>query len=183
MLSSQRGVIISLIYQSDGAGGSKDQGVQLEGCVATDCGKKPSSSTGARLEKLRNVARGVDEEVEGTTHVFHFHKYRTINVASRFWPEEISPCEINLSAVDEAGVVDAIFDIDCDDDFEDDSQIDMTEDKYVVSRHCLAKLLDMLPFKHCSKCGKTVTYKMMTAGCTVIVIWNKYVVPQRNTAL
>ncbi|KAH3790836.1 hypothetical protein DPMN_169044 [Dreissena polymorpha] len=99
-------------------------------------------------------------------------------VTTQFWPEEISPCEINFQsddeAVDEAGVVDAIFDIDCD-DFEDDSQIvgsekllgevteeDMTEDKYVVSRHCLAKLLDMLPFKHCSK------------------VQNKYVVPVVN---
>ncbi|KAH3826508.1 hypothetical protein DPMN_128414 [Dreissena polymorpha] len=47
---SQPGVVIALMYRSDGAGGGQDQGEQLDGCLASDCRKCPAALLGLGWE-------------------------------------------------------------------------------------------------------------------------------------
>ncbi|KAH3721362.1 hypothetical protein DPMN_064285 [Dreissena polymorpha] len=46
----------------------------------------------------------------------------------------------------------------------DVTEEDMTEDKYVIRRHCIDTLADILAFKHCSMCRKNVVLKTRLLG-------------------
>ena len=89
--------------------------------------------------------------------------------------------------LDECGVEEEVFDIDTEVEeegenvekeeikgtcrLEDVKSELMSEEKFVVSRTSLETLLGMYPKKTCNRCGKQITWKLKTIGCTVDCKW------------